>query len=143
MDLKLKTEIIGVHVWMTLDDVVKFIQSPRDLQEQLRIILNAGGIDPRTGRKIQKLVTGAAIGARPGTNAAASGSPPEPMVACPDCGKLVKPRGLKIHQTRFCPGRFPDNVGVSAAGTGAGVSDWGPTASVEDTQEGADATGEG
>lgn len=101
MDITLKTQITGVHIWLPLDEAVKFCKAPRRVQEQVRIMLKAGNVDLSTGETINPLRTGFAMGARPGSLQAKREGIPETGVPCPYCEKWCKnDRGLSIHIKR-------------------------------------------
>ena len=90
MKTQLKTEVRGVAIELSIAEALAFLKDPKRVQSEIHNMLNGGGIEvpgeSNYGRQYS-------------------------MVECPDCGKTLKKRGLKIHQTRGCPGK---RVGTSA-----------------------------
>lgn len=92
MKTQLKTEVRGVAIELSVQEALNFLKDPARVQAEVRNMLNGGGVKIPDGKKSQLTIA-------------------SPMVDCPDCGKRLKKRGLKIHQTRGCPGK---RVGASA-----------------------------
>ncbi len=103
MDITLKTQTLGVHIFLTIADSVKFLKSPRDLQEDVRIMLKRGHVDPDTGKQL-KPDTGAAIAGRVDPK-------PLKLLPCPHCDSSFKgSRGLNNHITRMHPAKKKDSL---------------------------------
>ena len=92
MKMQLKTEVRGVAIELSIQEAFNFLKNPVRVQDEVRNMLNGGGVEIPGNKRHQLSIT-------------------SPMVECPDCGKRLKKRGLKIHQTRGCPGK---RVGASA-----------------------------
>jgi hypothetical protein len=66
MDIRLKTKVEGVHIWLPVDEAIKFLRNPKALQAEVRIMLHASNIDPETGEMREPLGFSVGIGPRPG-----------------------------------------------------------------------------
>ena len=67
MDIRLKTRVEGVHIWLPVEEAVKFIKNPKAVQAEVTIMLRVGKINPETGEPLAPVGFGVELGRRPGS----------------------------------------------------------------------------
>ena len=116
MDIRLKTTVEGVHIWLPVKEAVKFIKKPRALQDEIATMLRAGRIDPDTGESLEPLGFGIAMGARPGSDVDLDrGSSPtlkqykkQKKIKCDYCDRMIAEGSMNRHIEAAHPEREND-----------------------------------
>ena len=90
MLVQLKTEVKGIAIELSVTEAQVFLLSPDKVQDDVRRMLQGSGVKCPDEKSVKKKSV---------------------LVACPNCGKRVKERGLKIHQARGCSGPGTGGMG--------------------------------
>jgi hypothetical protein len=112
MDIRLKTRVEGVHIWLPVDEAIKFLKKPAAIQREVETFLRVGGIDPETGDALD-LDFSVSLGRRPGLEAIDKPEkqrkyPPkkktstkkykkQKKVDCPHCDRIIAEGTLPRH----------------------------------------------
>lgn len=111
MDIRLKTRVEGVHIWLPVAEAVKFLKDSKSLQAEVRMMMHAGNINPETGEPREPLGFDVKLGPRPGIElidkpAKARKYPPKKpktkrapfeKFKCDHCDKMVATSQIKKH----------------------------------------------
>jgi len=99
MELYLKRTVLGVAIYLTTDEALRFVQDPAKAQAEVANMLRGGGIDPETGRPLPGILEGSMDGAfgagREGSPVAALAGRPAGALRLGSPGPTIVPAGSK------------------------------------------------